>query len=844
MKYSGENLREIMFPIGGIGSGSISLAGNGSLVDWEIFNRPNKGGLNPFSFFAVRAEYKNKRSVTRVLQGDWIRDLVGKYTMTHFKGYGYGPESSTLCALPHFKKVTFDGKFPIATLKFEDDKFPATVVLKGFNPFIPLDADNSSIPAAFFDIEIKSHCDSVKYSVALSVSNPFQKSENAEIKGENFSGVKLYFSEKDKKEKDYGDMTIAVSDKNTFTQEYWYRGGWEDKQSVFWREFSQGNLPPRHFDTPSNRDVATVGASEKLNSGEKSSFKFLISWNIPNCYNYWHPCKDKNGNDILWKNYYAVLFENSVASARYSFENWDNLYKKTQDFAKILHRSTLDKAVIDAVASNLSVLKSPTVMRLEDGTFYAWEGVHEKTGSCDGTCTHVWSYVYSLCFLFPELERSIRDTELKYDVDEKGALYFRTALPLGRGFSQNYAGPPTACVDGQMATIMKIYRDWKLTGNSQWLKDNWAKIKSVLEFAWHKDNPHKWDLDCDGILEGRQHHTLDVELFGPSSWLEGMYLGALKAASEMAAFCGEKDKSEEYLKLFENGYKYTKENLFNGKYFIQKFDITDKSYVERYNAPEYWNEEKGEVKYQICDGSLLDQMLGQWHSRLCGIGNVFDKEQIKTALKNMFKNNFKESVRELENMWRAFAINDDAGSVICDYPNGVYKPIIPICYCEECMTGMEYAFAGLLISEGFIDEGIKVVTALRNRFDGKRRNPFNEFECGSNYSRSMSSFALLPIFSGFEFDLPNKHIGFSPILSGNFSSFFSVGSGWGKFKRDKNGYCIDLYGGFLELSCVKLGGANDVKAVYIDGKKVEFTQSADEIHFEAKKAFNKLKFEV
>lgn len=40
------------------------------------------------------------------------------------------------------------------------------------------------------------------------------------------------------------------------------------------------------------------------------------------------------------------------------------------------------KAVLDAVSATLSVLKSPTVLRLEDGTFYGWEGVSEQAGSC------------------------------------------------------------------------------------------------------------------------------------------------------------------------------------------------------------------------------------------------------------------------------------------------------------------------------------------------------------------------------------------------------------------------------------------------------------------------------
>lgn len=149
------------------------------------------------------------------------------------------------------------------------------------------------------------------------------------------------------------------------------------------------------------------------------------------------------------------------------------------------------------------MLKSPTVLRLEGGTFYGWEGVSENTGSCEGTCTHVWSYAYALAFLFPDLERSLRDTELKYDVNSDGFMYFRTTLPRGR--AEKFDCIP--CVNGQVATLIKIYRDWKLTGNTEWLKSNREKIKSVLEFAWVETTPYEWDRNKDGVLEGRQHNT-------------------------------------------------------------------------------------------------------------------------------------------------------------------------------------------------------------------------------------------------------------------------------------------------------------------------------------------------
>lgn len=434
----------------------------------------------------------------------------------------------------------------------------------------------------------------------------------------------------------------------------------------------------------------------------------------------------------------------------------------------------------------------------------------------------------------------MRDTEIKYNTDEYGKMQFRVKLPLGR-----QRGDFFACVDGQMATVIKIYRDWKITGNSRWLSDNWSKIKSILEFAWSEYNTHEWDRNKDGMLDGRQHHTLDLELFGPSSWLEGMYLAALKAAAQMADFLGDIEKRDEYTRLFENGYAMTKDTLFNGEYFFQAVDLNNEEMLKHFDCyKNYWNEEKGQIKYQIGEGCEIDQMLGQYHANVCGLGDIFDRNQRRCALKNMVKNNFKKSLRDLENPWRIFAVNDESGTVICDYPEGKTKPAIPISYCDECMTGFEYAFAGLLISEGFVESGLEVVRAVRRRYDGEKRNPWNEIECGSNYARSMSSFALLPIFSGFEFDLPKKHIGFSPVVSGNFKCLWSLGTGWGDFIKSEKEYKIIIAGGYLELESIVIGDIQNAKVVYADGKKMCFVQKGSHLSFDGIKINKELRIEV
>ena len=160
------------------------------------------------------------------------------------------------------------------------------------------------------------------------------------------------------------------------------------------------------------------------------------------------------------------------------------------------------------------------------------------------------------------------------------------------------------------------------------------------------------------------------------------------------------------------------------------------------------------------------------------------------------------------------------------------------------MTGFEYAFAGLLISEGFIEDGLTVIRAIRNRYDGEKRNPWNEIECGSNYARPMANFALLPIFSGFDFDLPNGHIGFSPIISGSFRCLWSLGTGWGEYIKTESHHRITIEDGVLELNSISLKSIGSVKQVRIDGRAIPFRQDGSQLFFENAQIKKELRIEV
>ena len=241
---------------------------------------------------------------------------------------------------------------------------------------------------------------------------------------------------------------------------------------------------------------------------------------------------------------------------------------------------------------------------------------------------------------------------------------------------------------------------------------------------------------------------------------------------------------------------------------------------------DYWNPETGEIKYQLGEGSAIDQMLGEWHGGISGLSEIFDPEKKRTALRTMMENNYHPTFRHFTNPWRNFYLNDEAGSVICEYPRGAHKPAIPAPYTEETMHGFEYSFAGLLLQNGFYEDALKVIRGVRDRYDGRKRNPYNEMECGNNYARSMAAFSFLPILTGMVFDLPRHTLGFAPrMLPGeaSFRAFFAIGEAWGTVEREKEILRIRFTEGSLPVNTLFLPDFTEVSEVRIDGEKVPFT---------------------
>ena len=838
MILQGENLTMVSFPLGGLGSGCIGLSGNGRLIDWEIFHqKPNKNSANGYSHFAVRAEKKGKVIDARILNGDYTGNAVGEFVRERgCSGFGWGPRASNLTGMPHFKNAVFKGEFPIASIDFFDDSFPGRVTLNAWSVFIPGDSKNSSLPAACFEIRIEnSTSETLDYSTYGALANPWSsKFHTAFQRIQQRGNVTMLHSSSglDRSEFDCGDLTLSTDSSDVSWQEYWYRGGWFDALEIYWYDmmtpgrFKNRTYPPTQSpDGKRYQDIGGIASHFTLAPGASKSVRYLISWNSPHSRNDWTENIDevianqggKLKND--WTPYYATLWNDSRESASAFWDSFDMLRASTFAFHDALFSSTLPQAALDGISANISILKSPTVLRLEDGTFYGWEGVGPDSGSCEGSCQHVWNYAQALSLLFPDLERSMRLSHFNYNFkDEIGSMRLRLQLPLGLKAKPD--GSHSAA-DGVFGEALKAYREWKISGDPEWLKTIWPSVKKILNFTWSPENPDLWDPSRTGVLWGRQHHTLDMELFGPNAWLTGHYLAALKAASEMARSMGEFAFADECLAIFEKGRKWVDENLFNGEYYIQKLDLHDRSFLKKFahTAPdgkwddpavEYWDSEHGEIKYQIGSGCEIDMHLPQWYASLYGLGDIFDKNHVRSTLNAVYKHNFVPNMRSIANAWRSFAINDEGGTLICTWPDEA-SPAIPLPYHKECMTGFEWAAAAHLIQLGEVEKGENMIRAIRARYDGHSRNPWNEIECGSNYARAMASFALLQAYSGFCYDMTIGMIGFAPVISGDFRCFWSLGRVWGMYERRDSAESIRILCGKMELKKLKLKDASSLE---------------------------------
>lgn len=825
--FTKESLKEVAFPLGGIGTGTVSLGGRGNLRDWEIFNRPGKGKDLPYTFFAVWAQAEGGEPVARVAERRVMPPFVDGRGLSPAKVYG----------LPRLEEVTFRGEYPFAWLDFQDSTLPVHLGLRAWNPFIPLDETASGLPVALFDWDVSNPTDRpVEVSLAFSLYNAAGYDGQAELTnrhrglfGQNrnewraegsLRGLAMSTAKYGTEDPHFGTLALLTPWEDVSYRVHWERAGWWDDLQSFWDDFrTDGRLPddPHTSPTPDGQtDVGSLALRARLAPGERVTLPFVLAWHFPNLVNYWNREETVHGRRL--GNFYATQWEDAWAAARYAQDNRDALEAGTEQFHRTLFESTLPAEVLDAVSSQMSIIRTTTCVRTADGRFHAFEGCNDNSGCCPMDCTHVWNYEQALAFLFPALERSMRLTDFGVNTRPDGRMAFRTLLPLSP--ETQWGGPPAA--DGQMGCVLKFYREWQLSGDEEFFRHLWPHARAALQYAWQK-----WDADRDGVMEGEQHNTYDIEFYGPNTMVGTLYLAALRAGARLARHAGEAEFAAECERLCAAGSRRYDEQLWNGEYYVQK-EIPPTGPIEGLGHGVQSFQASGELRYQYGPGCLSDQLLGQWFARVVGLGAVLPEERVRAALGAIHRYNFRGDLSHHASCQRTYALNDEAGLLLCTWPHGG-RPRYPFPYADEVWSGIEYQVAAHLIYEGLLEEGLEIVRGVRNRHDGHRRNPWDEFECGHHYARALASWSLLTALSGWSYSAPDRALGFAPRMNrDNFRCFFSTGSAWGRFaqSRDEAGYHATVTIGWGELSLQTLTlplGSGPPVTVSVDGTALPIT---------------------
>jgi uncharacterized protein (DUF608 family) len=487
----------------------------------------------------------------------------------------------------------------------------------------------------------------------------------------------------------------------------------------------------------------------------------------------------------VFGNYYSSRYKDAWDVVEKTVPQLPALEKKTIAFVNAVVKSDIPKEVKEAALFNLNVLRSQTSFRIASGHFMGWEGTMDFTGSCYGSCTHVWNYEQATAFLFGDLARTMRDVEFNYSTDERGSMAFRAALPLSESSKSK-----SMAADGQMGCIMKFYRDWQLSGDNLFLQKSWQQVKKALAFAWVEKG---WDANQDGVMEGRQHNTMDVDFYGPNPQMAFWYLGALKAGSEMAKFMKDREFEKKCNDLFASGSKWIDEHLFNGEYYEHK--ITDPNTFEFINM-----DDAAKIPvFQLGNGCMADQLVGQYMAHICGLGYLAKPENVRTTLASIMKYNFLSDFSQHFCNGRSFALGNEAGLLVASYPRGRLKAPFP--YFAEVWTGLEYTAATGMLYEGMTDDALKCIRSVRNRYDGYKRNPFSEPECGHHYARSMASWATILAITDFHYSGIDKSMTFT---SRPGTYFWSNGYAWGTCKVDEKQATIEVLHGSLALNSFEL----------------------------------------
>lgn len=771
--YKDKKLGAIQFPVGGIGTGCIQFDGNARLRYWQIFNNMTHDPL-PNSFFALRVKNKGKASV-------------------------HALQTASIKGIKTVEKLTATARFPFLSYDFQTD-LPIRVQMKVGNPFIPMDLKNSGIPAVFYQFDIENTAESpLEISLLAAQQNAVGFSKVKKVSdGKSFAArfkaakkrilavgnrSKMYGGNYNTVVEEFGGKTLYMEGSYQKTDEHFGQmalltlptDGAKINTTARWKNiktlvktFTKKGTVETVSKTPTSKKGQTYSGattvSMTLQPGETKTVHMVLAWYFPNGKNGGHLDRWDGWGKGKWEgkgNNYANHWSGIKDLTRYIYKNHKGLLQQTKLFTDTYYQTNFPYWLTERLANQLAIIKSRTFFHDKNNYVGLWEGAGAGDGSCAGNCNHVWHYAQAHARLFPLMGRTIREQSFN-GIKKTGALPYRQ--PKG-----------SFAFDGQLGEILSAYREHLLTENNEWLREQYPSIKNALNYVIKT-----YDKDKDGWLNSASKHTTyDASMSGNPSFLTSLYLAGLRAGTAMANIADDKKQAKIWKKIADKSAKVQANRLFNGRYFIQ--------------IP------GGHPATDYDTGCQSDQLLGQWWAYQIGLGNLYPRYQIKSAIEHILKYNFKATLKNHNQGSRLFALPSEAGFIGTTWSAGE-RPKTASGYSDEIWTTYEYTIGAALLRQELTRDALTILKAGYDRYDGTLRtdypsksgwgnfgfsgNPFGDDECGQFYGRALSNWSVLLAAQGFSYNGPKNEIGFAPTWQPhNHRSFFSTAKGWGLFTQ-------------------------------------------------------------
>lgn len=821
--YKGKYLEAIQFPVGGIGAGCIQYDGNAVPRYWQIFNNMTHDFI-PNSFFSIRVKRDEKI---------WVKAL----------------QTESVGPFEKMNSLNCVNEFPFLRYNFTDS-IPVNVELEVYNPFIPLNLKDSSIPAVFYTITIDNPTeeeieisllasqqnavgfskvpkintgDSFAERYQMSLERDIVKHNSSPFYGGNINSIKsgrgykgLFMESAAKKEDEhYGQMALLLVDETHEIDCVEGVASWKDLLELHDGFKKTGRLKEVK-NTPASMQQETwsgaLNARLTLSPGEKKKVNLVLVWYFPNGKNGGHLDNWDSWGKGDWEgngNFYVNDWRDIYDLADYTSRNHSQLYQDSKLFYQSLYATNLPYWLLNRLSSQLAILKSRTLFRDKQGYVGLWEGCGAGDGSCAGNCNHVWHYAQAHARLFPSLARVIRSQAFDY-MKDNGQIPYRQ--PAGE-----------SAFDGQCGDILGAYREYLLSTDDSWIKKHYPSIKKAINYLIQG-----WDEDEDGWLTGHMHTTYDCSMSGNPSFLGSLYLAALSAGKEIAIINQDDNFARKLKDIADKSVKLQNQELWNGRYYIQKPDTISP-------ASDY------------ATGCHSDQLIGQWWADQLGLESLYPDHRVLSATEAVLRYNFKSNLKNHHQKPREFAKPEEAGFVVTTWPKGD-RPVNAPVYSDEIWSVYEFTIGASLLRNFKTREALMVLKAGADRYDGQRKdgyqgawgnfgfsgNPFGDDECGQFYSRSLANWSIILAMQGFYYDGPKGIIGFSPTwMPENHISFFSTAKAWGNYKQrlspDSNIYIIDIKYGELKLNKLYISAVDSsLKGeiiVSVNGDLIDFNHS-------------------